>query len=75
MQRALGGADWRTIINRAELRGAGRGLAMPTCPPASLLNALYTYMYFCLLKKKHAIVVSTGAIHCNYLASSGGADR
>ena len=51
MQRALGGADWRTIINRGELgreggkRGGG-GLAMPTCLPASLLNAVRTFLHW-----------------------------
>ena len=44
MQRALGGADWRTIINRGEL-GRG-GLAMPTCLPASLLNAVRTFLHW-----------------------------
>ena len=51
MQRALGGADWRTIINRGELGrdgGAegGGGLAMPTCLPASLLNAVRTFLHW-----------------------------
>ena len=54
MQRALGGADWRTIINRGELGREGGlrgeegegGLAMPTCLPASLLNAVRTFLHW-----------------------------
>ena len=49
MQRALGGADWRTIINRGELgreEGGRGGLAMPTCLPASLLNAVRTFLHW-----------------------------
>ena len=44
MQRALGGADWRTIINRAELRGAGRGgwPCQPAHQPACSMHCIHT---------------------------------
>ena len=77
MQRALGGADWRTIINRAELREGGwEGAGHANLPTSQLAQCtVYIHVLRFTIKKKHTIVVSTGATHYNYLASSGGADR
>ena len=78
MQRALGGADWRTIINRAELREGGWEGAGHANLPTSQLAQCTVYIHvlrFTIKKNTQLLLGSTGATHYNYLASSGGADR
>ena len=77
MQRALGGADWRTIINRGELREGGwEGAGHANLPTSQLAQCtVYLHVLLFTIKNTHTIVVCSGATHYNYLASSGGADR